>query len=101
MWFRCRVVGWRHEGVWNCPNLAAARKQFPELGPYKSTARFTAAMPGEVDNELALRFETWAASAIPRDPGNPRGDRERGYTLLIYTNHPYSGGYAHHNARLG
>jgi hypothetical protein len=56
-----QVVGWGHEDVWNYPNLAAARKAFPELDPYKSTTRFTAAMRGEVNNELALRFETWAA----------------------------------------
>lgn len=56
-----QVIGWRDEGVWNYPNLAAARKEFPELDPYKSTSRFTAAMRGEVDNEPALRFETWEA----------------------------------------
>ncbi len=56
-----QVVGWRNEGVWNYSNLAAARQQFPELDPYKSTARFTAAMRGEEDSGPALRFETWAA----------------------------------------
>jgi hypothetical protein len=56
-----QVVGWGNEGVWNYPNLAAARKEFPELDPYKGTSRFTAAMRGEVDNESVLRFETWEA----------------------------------------
>jgi len=56
-----QVVGWKDEGVWNYPNLAAARKESPELDPYKSTSRFTAAMSGEVGGEPALRFETWEA----------------------------------------
>jgi hypothetical protein len=56
-----QVIGWRDEGAWNYPNLAAARKEFPELDPYKSTSRFTAAMRGEVEKKPALRFETWEA----------------------------------------
>jgi len=56
-----QVVSWRDEGVWNYPNLASARDKFPELDPYRSTDRFTAAMRGEVDTGPALRFETWEA----------------------------------------
>jgi hypothetical protein len=59
-----QVVGWRNEGVWNYPDLAAARKQFPELDPYKSTSRFTAAMRGERDSGTVLRFETWEAYEV-------------------------------------
>lgn len=43
-----QVIGWQDEGVWNYPNLEAARKEFPELDPYKSTSRFTAAMSGRL-----------------------------------------------------
>lgn len=56
-----QVVGWRHEAIWNYPNLAAARKAFPDLDPHNNTTRFTAAMPGGGDNGPTLRFETWAA----------------------------------------
>jgi hypothetical protein len=58
------VIGSRHEDVWNFPNLSAAQKMFPELDPYRSTNRFTAAMRGELDNAAALRFETWAAYEV-------------------------------------
>jgi hypothetical protein len=51
------VIGSRHEGIWNFPNLSAAQKMFPELDPYRSTSRFTDAMRGELDNAPALRFE--------------------------------------------
>ena len=56
-----QVIGWDDEGAWDFANLAAAQKQFPELDPYRSTNRFTAAMRGEVNDAPALRFETWAA----------------------------------------
>jgi len=56
-----QVIGWEDEGTWDFPNLASARKQFPELDPYRDTDRFTAAMRGEVNDAPALRFETWAA----------------------------------------
>ena len=32
------VIGSRHEGVWNFPNLSAAQKVFPELDPYEAQA---------------------------------------------------------------
>lgn len=56
-----QVIGRENEGLWDFSNLAAARKQFHELDPYRSTDRFTAAMRGEVNDAPALRFETWAA----------------------------------------
>jgi hypothetical protein len=56
-----QVIGWEDEGVWDFPNLAVAQQQFPELDPYRSTSRFTAAMCGKVNDVPALRFETWAA----------------------------------------
>lgn len=56
-----QVIGREDEGAWEFSNLAAAQKQFPELDPYRSTSRFTAAMRGEVNAAPALRFETWAA----------------------------------------
>ena len=59
-----QVVGFEHEGVWEFPNLKVAQKTFPELDPFRSTTRFTSAMRGEVNNQPALRFETWAAYAI-------------------------------------
>ena len=59
-----QVIGREDEGVWEFPNLAAAQKQFPELDPYRSTDRFTAAMRGEVNNAPVLRFETWAAHDV-------------------------------------
>src|SRR5215472_5312500 len=45
-----QVIGREDEGAWDFPNLAAAQKQFPELDPYRSTNRFTAAMRGEVND---------------------------------------------------
>ncbi len=56
-----QVVGWHDEGVWEFSDLARARKQFPDLDPFRNTTRFTCAMPGEVNHTPALRFETWAA----------------------------------------
>ena len=56
-----QVIGREDEGVWEFPNLPAARKQFPELDPYRSTSRFTPAMRGELNDAPTLRFETWAA----------------------------------------
>ena len=59
-----RVIGCQHEGAWDFPNLADAQETFPELDPYRSSTRFTAAMRGEVNNAPALRFETWAAYEV-------------------------------------
>lgn len=53
-----QVIGWDDEGAWDFANLAAAQKRFPELDPYRSINRFTAAMRGEVNDASALRFET-------------------------------------------
>lgn len=59
-----QVIGREDEGLWDFPNLAAARKQFAELDPYGSTDRFTWAMRGKVNGGPALRFETWAAYEV-------------------------------------
>jgi hypothetical protein len=56
-----QVVGVQEEGMFEFPNLAAARKFFPELDPYNSSEKFTWAMRGELNEAPALRFETWAA----------------------------------------
>jgi len=56
-----QVIGSDEEGAWEFPDLGAAQREFPELDPYRSTSRFTSAMRGEVNDALALRFETWAA----------------------------------------
>lgn len=56
-----QVVGTRAEGIWEFSDLAAARQKFPELDPYRSTARFTWAMWGAVNDMAGLRFETWVA----------------------------------------
>ena len=59
-----QVIGREDEGVWVFSNLAAARKHFPELDPYRDTDRFTAAMRGEANNAPMLRFETWKAYEV-------------------------------------
>lgn len=59
--FPVQVIGWQDEGVWEFTNLGCALKQFPDLDPFRNTARFTCAMSGEVNHKPALRFETWAA----------------------------------------
>jgi hypothetical protein len=59
-----QVIGREDEGLWVFSNLAAARKHFPELDPYRHSDRFTAAMRGEVNDAPALRFETWAAYEV-------------------------------------
>lgn len=56
-----QVIGLQDEGVFEFPNLATARRSFPELDPYKSSDTFTWAMRGELNEAPALRFETWAA----------------------------------------
>ena len=60
-----RLAGsWQDEGAWEFPDLASAQKHFPELDPYQSTTTFTCAMRGEVNDQPALRFETWSAYEV-------------------------------------
>jgi hypothetical protein len=42
-------------------NLAEARAVFPTLDPATSTSDFTWATHGEIDGNIALRFENWNA----------------------------------------
>jgi hypothetical protein len=58
------VIGCQHEATWDFQNLADAQEIFPELDPYRSSTKFTAAMRGEVNNAPELRFETWAAYEV-------------------------------------
>lgn len=42
-------------------SLAEAQAMFPDLDPEVNGKRFTWAMKGNIDGQLCIRFETWAA----------------------------------------
>lgn len=48
-------------GVQMFPNLAVAKKVFPELDPVHGCEKFTWAMHGSINGKDAIRFETWQA----------------------------------------
>jgi hypothetical protein len=57
----------KNEDSWEVheyPNLAEAKKAFPDLDPYRNARNFTWAMRGELNGAPALRFENWAAENI-------------------------------------
>jgi hypothetical protein len=49
-------------GVQKFANLIEARAVFPDLDPYKSSKKFTAALGDPAKHEM--RFETWAANEL-------------------------------------
>jgi len=57
----------KNENSWDVheyPDLAEAKKDFPDLDPYRNATNFTWAMRGELNGQPALRFENWAADRI-------------------------------------
>lgn len=59
-----QVVRFSEEEGWKCDtfeNLTAAKAVFPTLDPEHNGKDFTWAVRGEVNGEIALRFENWEA----------------------------------------